>query len=177
MQHFLTISSWTDIFNTDFFAKVIVEVILLGIGIHLFKLSTENKFKLSYQKKENFINKKIDIYIEVVSVLTRYLSADTWTNDKVSTNPKFKRTLDNMPLESELNSCVFKLGLYSENKEIAKTFIKLINKSNNNENTINLLTKLINLMRQDLGYGQSIFDELEDNFKYLRIVQPFNNVI
>lgn len=157
-----------EVFNKSFWWTIIINTLFTGIFVYCLHLWFDNKFKVSYLKEENFINKKRDIYFEVLNVATKYLSADDWANDTAKASRNFVRPIDNMPSESEINLCVSKLAIYSDDLNIPLCFYDIIKPNGNKESVSTKLSKLSKLMRVDLGYGKSIIDTTNDNYLYIR---------
>ncbi|MCO6059827.1 hypothetical protein NG726_24595 [Pseudomonas sp. MOB-449] len=99
---------------------------------------------------ENHLNAKRDAYYEAITVLTRFSASVTWSGPDV---PIDRVPESNRPLESEVNSCVAKLSMFSDDSDIPLEYIKSFQ-----DMSPVTLGRVIDLMRRDLGYGSLPFD-------------------
>lgn len=77
-------------------------------------------------KSENYINSKKETYYEAINLVTR--SFAMFKFDSIQVDPKFKRIRGTTyPSEFEINSCLSKLHLYTDNKEIIDSYKRIIN--------------------------------------------------
>ena len=71
------------------------------------------------------------------------------------------------PNDIEINSCFSKLCIYSDNPKIPLSYQRLFL----NDTAIRPvfeMTTFINLVRQDLGYGDAIIDTTADRYKFIQ---------
>ncbi len=72
------------------------------------------------------------------------------------------------PTEFEVNTCFFKLCIYSDNKEIPMLYKKFFLKDTDGK-PIQILEDFVNLLRKDLGYGDGIIEPRKDEYQYISI--------
>lgn len=156
-------------FGKEFWTKVIIDVVLIGIvsvGFISWLNYKFNKKLKDYEpltaeeilRKENFLNSKRDAFFETIQLLSKSFASTSWTGDQI---PKNRIPESSRPTEVEINSCFSKLCLYVDNKEILEKFPYLFT-SNSSPTTIG---NYISLLREDLGYGESIIDSTK--FPYI----------
>jgi len=161
------------IFSAEFFTRVIIEVILLGCVVFLIQKCAESKI-IPYTaeetlRRENFLNAKRDVYFQAIEILNKNLANSEFTiNGKlVDTSDRYRGC--KYPTELEVNSCFSKLCIYSNDKEIPLTFYKLFNTDNKSIRPIMEMSKFVNLLRKDMGYGEKIIDTTFDQYKFISI--------
>ena len=156
-------------FNKEFWTRIIIDVLLIGIISVAFGSWLNYKYNKKLKdyepltaekilRKENYLNSKRDVFYEVIQLLSKSLASTNWTGPEA---PKNRVAENSKPTEVEINSCFSKLCLYVDNKEILERFPYLFS-SDSSPATIG---SYISLLRQDLGYGESIIDSAK--FPYI----------
>ena len=75
-------------------------------------------------KRENYISSKKDTYFETINIVNRIFSDFKFSNIKNDSNyVRLKGTT--YPTEFEVNSCLSKLYLYTDNEQIISSFKKI----------------------------------------------------
>lgn len=159
------------IFNSEFFSKVILEAIIIGIIVFLIQGYFNNKWQpltaAETLKKENFLNAKRDTYYEAINILNRNLANSSFTIDGQLADTSNKNIGGAYPTDVEINSCFSKLCIYSDNPEIPVTYQRLFLNDKNSKPILEMVT-FINLVRKDLGYGSAIIDTVGDRYKFIQ---------
>ena len=163
------------IFNSDFWRQFILLVILGGIFIFAWQKYFEHRLQpLTAEatlKKENFLNSKRETYFTALNLINRYLANSTWSGTNIPDKKYGRNPGEPMPTETEVNTCYAKICLYTENKQILNCFVDFFGKSRSNKTTPMLLSELTNLMRLDLGYGNSLLDPKKEEYNYITITK------
>lgn len=159
--------------KTEFVARVIIEVLLLGIVVFFIQKHFENKWApLTAEetlRRENFLNAKRDTYFQAIDILNRaFANTDFIENGKLS-DPSHRNRGGQYPTELEVNSCFSKLCIYSSNKEILSTYRKLFNTNDKQLKPVLEMGKFINLLRKDLGYESINVDPYQNEFQFIII--------
>ena len=114
-------------------------------------------------KQQNYISSKKDTYFDAINLVTRELSGYDFhaTVDTTKNYARIKGTT--LPTEFEINSCINKLYLFSNNQDIITSFKRIFTKGYNpiDQNII-----LIKSIRIDLG-GTDY--SMLDNYEYVQI--------
>lgn len=143
LQHVLTSATVTG-------ASIwIIQKYLLVKIKHDFDLKLERIKPLTAEetlRRQNYLNSKRDAYFEAAATLCRHLEAAEWNGPDV---PKDRITTGSRPTEAEINGCLAKLALYSDDPEIAKGFMVAFQNASPAS-----LGIFLNRLRQDLGYGE-----------------------
>ena len=161
----------TKIFTSDFFGKIILEAIILGIIVFLIQGYFNNKWQpltaAETLKKENFLNAKRDAYYEAINILNRNLANSSFTVNGQLSDTSNRNIGGTYPSDVEINSCFSKLCIYSDNPEIPIIYQRLF-LNNKNVRLILEMVTFINLVRNDLGYGAAIIDTVGDRYKFIQ---------
>jgi hypothetical protein len=156
-------------FDPEFWTRIIIDVILLGfisVGFGSWlnykygkKLKELEPLKAEQiLRKENYLNSKRDVFFELIGLINRRLASSKWNGPQVPKN----RTVENTkPTEVEINSCFSKLNLYVDNKVILEKYPYLFSGDSNPVE----VGKFISLLRNDLGYGDSIINS--EKYSYI----------
>jgi hypothetical protein len=107
-------------------------------------------------KKQNYINSKRETFFEALELLNKFHESTPWSGPDI---PKDRPISNTRPSESEVNTVVAKMALYSDSAVIVMKYLDCFN----NASPV-LIGHLMNLMRIDLGYGELPFNPDE----YLR---------
>ena len=159
--------------SQDFWAKAILELIVLGIILFVFQKYFEHKLgpltASETLKRENFLNAKRDVYYEAIEIANREYAYIDFTDatGKVMTNyPRDRGTTK--PTEFEVNTCFSKLCIYSDDENIPRLFKQFFLHDSNGK-PIQILEDFVNLLRKDLGYGEGIIKPRKDEYQYISI--------
>lgn len=159
--------------SQDFWAKAILEIIILGVVLFVFQKYFEHRLRpltaSETLKRENFLNAKRDVFYEAIEIANREYAYIDFTDatGKVMTNyPRDRGT--SKPTEFEVNTCFAKLCIYSDKKEIPILF-KQFFLHDPNAKPIQILEDFVNLLREDLGYGEGIIKPRTDEYQYISI--------
>jgi len=160
-----------EVFSSEFFVRVIIEVLLLGVVVFFIQRYFENKWApltaAETLKKENFLNAKRDTYFEAISILNRALINDSFIeNGKVSDNLN-RNPGSEYPNDLEINSCFSKLCIYSDDKEVLDLYRKLFLARDSTSRPILDMRNFIIHLRQDLGYGDIKIDPTKDEYQLI----------
>jgi len=96
-------------------------------------------------KAENYLNAKRDAYYEAIRILTRFSASVPWSGPDIPTDRDLE---DARPYESEVNACIAKIAIFTDNPQIPSKYIEVFQNM-----SAPALGELIHLMRKDLGYG------------------------
>jgi hypothetical protein len=97
-------------------------------------------------RRQNFLNSKRDAYFEAAETLCRHLETTNWSGPDV---PKERLITGEKPTEAQINGCLAKLALYTEDSEILREFIAAFENASPAS-----LGSFLNRLRKDLGYGE-----------------------
>ena len=162
-----------EIFTSKFIGQIIIQIILSGIVLFFLHSYFQNKWipitAAETLKKENFLNAKRDIYFKAIDIVNRSLANSDFTINDVLQDTTNRNRGGEYPTELEINSCFSKLCIYSDNSEIPMTFQKLFLTNNEDLRPILEMVTFINLLREDLGYGEAIIDTIQDKYKYIQV--------
>ncbi|MDT8318649.1 MAG: hypothetical protein RQ824_11780 [bacterium] len=100
-------------------------------------------------KAENYQNSKREAYYEAINILTRFTASVPWSGPDIPTDRDME---EDRPLESEVNACIAKISIFTDNPDIPLAYINAFQSMHPIA-----LGKLIELMRKDLGYGDLPF--------------------
>ncbi len=161
-----------NIFTPEFIGKFILEVIAIGIVVFLIQGYFNNKWQpvtaAETLKRENFLNAKRDTYYEAIDILNRTLANSPFTIDGKLVDTTNSNIGGTYPNDIEINSCFSKLCIYSDNSRIPTTYQRLFNTSDPSIKPVLEMVTFINLVRQDLGYGEAIIDTTGDRYKFIQ---------
>ena len=143
------------------FESVFIALLVFGLQNYLQKLWAPDIAGATL-KKQNYISAKKDVYFEAINIVTKELSGYDFHMPKEPKN--YVRNIGaTLPSEFEINSCLNRLYIYSNNEEIISSFKNIFRKGYNPiEQNINLIKNI----RQDLGSNNSL---LLDNYEYVSI--------
>lgn len=160
-----------NIFTSEFTGRLIIESVALGIVVFLIQGYFNNKWQpitaAETLKRENFLNAKRDIYFEAINILNRNLAYTLFTVDGKLVDTTNRNIGSTYPSDTEINSCFSKLCIYSDNPEIPLIYQKMFLSGSSRRPILQMVT-FINLVRQDLGYGNAIIDTTGDRYKFIQ---------
>lgn len=127
----------------------VIQKYLLAKIKHDFDLKLERIKPLTAEdtlRRQNYLNSKRDAYFEATQILCRHMEAAEWNGPDV---PADRIVGDVKPTESEINGCLAKLALYSDDPQIAQEFMNCFL-------TVSpaSLGIFLNRLRMDLGYDK-----------------------
>ena len=128
---------------------VFISPYLTRRGEHRADLEAQPLTAVAVLKAENYQNAKRDAYYEAINILARFSASVPWSGPDI---PHDREMEENRPLESEVNACIAKISIFTDNPDIPLAYIHAFQ----NMHPI-ALGKLIELMRKDLGYGDLPF--------------------
>ena len=96
-------------------------------------------------KAENYLNAKRDAYYEAIRILTRFSASVVWSGPDIPINRDIE---DARPDESEVNACIAKISIFTDDPQIPSKYIEVFQNM-----SAPALGELIHLIRRDLGYG------------------------
>lgn len=108
-------------------------------------------------RRQNLLNSRLKAYTRACELVCSSMAAEDWNGPDV---PKDRTPEDSKPKESEINSCAAGLAMFSDNEEVRHAFLKCFQKPSPVD-----LGKFIEVLRQDLGYGESKFKP--DEYPYI----------
>jgi len=147
----------------DFLLKVIfLGIIVFGIQQYIgHKINPLTSSEIL--KKENFINSKKEVFYEAIQIINKKLAMGNWSGPDAA---KYKTWKGASLTEKEVNDCLSKLYIFSNNKNIPINFAKLFGSKANVSPTV--VGRFIKLLRKDLDYGDGEFS-VEDEYFYIQI--------
>jgi hypothetical protein len=161
------------IFASEFFWKILIEVVLIGLLVFYVQKHFENKWAPltagETLKKENFLNAKRDVYFEAINILNRHLAYTHFTVNGQALDTFIRVLGGNYPNELEVNACFSKLCIYSDNRDIPLTFASFFVPQTGVFHPVINMSLFISLIRRDMGYGTAMIDTTGDNYKYILI--------
>jgi hypothetical protein len=161
------------IFTSEFIARLIIEVLLIGIVVFGVQKYFESKLAPMTAeetlKREKFLNAKRDVYFQAIDILNKSLANTEFTINGVLQDTTNRNRGCKYPTELEVNSCFSKLCIYSNDKEIPLTFYRLFSTDDKSLRPIFEMSKFISLLRKDMGYGDILLDTTQDQFKFISI--------
>jgi hypothetical protein len=113
-------------------------------------------------KQENYINSKKETYYEAINLMTRSFAMITF--DSVKMKPNYVRTRGaTYPSEFELNSCLSKLYLYTDNKDIIDSYKKIVSFKTGElvDTLIFYQVKFLSNIKNDLSGGKLTISNYE----------------
>ena len=159
-----------EIFSAEFFSRLAIEVILLGVLVFFIQKHFENKWApmtaAEILKKENFLNGKRDTYFTAIDVLNRALANTNFTINGLPVDTTNRRRGADYPNEIEVNSVIAKLWLYADDKAIPLTFQEAF-RTSADVSPVNQAIEFMTLIRKDLGDDQAIIEK--EGYKYIQI--------
>lgn len=132
---------------------------------HYFDLRLENLKPLTAEetlKRQNYLNSKRDVFFDAISIVSRHLEAVPWSGPDI---PKDRYIRDVRPDEYEVNTCLAKLSLYSDDPKIPDEFLNCFGNA-----TAVSLGHFVNRLRMDLGYGELTSNP--EDYKYFIKREP-----
>jgi hypothetical protein len=155
-----------DSFLLNFFGRILIEVLLIGIVVFLIQGHFENKWEpltaAEILKKENYLNAKRDVYFEAITILNRaLLNEPIWEKGRQPID-SLRNIGGKYPNDLEINSCFAKLCIFSDDQKIIKLYRSLFISQGPTAKPILDMRNLIIHIRKDLGYGDT---QLAKNFK------------
>lgn len=159
--------------STEFIAQLIINVLFLGVIIFAFQSFFVHKLKpltaSETLKRENFLNAKRDAYYEAIEIANREYAFIEFTDRTGKSAIPYERSRGTKkPTEFEVNTCFSKLCIYSDNLEIPILYKKLFIKEPDGR-PIQIIEDFVNLLREDLGYGNGIITPRTDEYQYILI--------
>ena len=151
------------IFTSEFIAQIFLQFIILGLFMTCVQYKLAPLTAAEILKQQNYISSKKDIYFEAINLVTRELSGYDFhvLPDTTKNYARIKGTT--LPTEFEINSCLNKLYLFSNNETIINSFKKNFAKGYNpiEQNII-----MVKAIRLDLGGdGNSMLND----YQYVQI--------
>lgn len=134
----------TDTLVVGFWWFVLQQYTLAKIRQRIEPLTAEETLR-----RQNLLNAKLQSYREACTVVCRHLAASPWKRDNV---PPSRQASSDHPSEREINSCAATLALFTSDVRVRDAFMKCFQ----NASAADLGT-FVGLLREDLGYGQSVF--------------------
>jgi len=161
-----------EIFNTELVVRICIEIIIFGFVVFFIQSYFENKWKpltaAETLRRENFLNAKRDVYFEAIELANRVIGQFGLRQPGEPKVKKVRNVGSEFPTEFEVNTCFAKLCIYSDNKEIIRSFKEII-KTPDESKPVAALETFVNLLRKDLGYGEAIIGR--DEYEYIQIVR------
>lgn len=127
----------------------VVQSYFLSKVKHDFDLKLEKIKPLTAEetlRRQNYLNSKREVFIEAARMVCRHLEAADWAgpqapNDRVQSGTK--------PTEMEINLCLAKLAIYSDDPKIVREFMTCFEFT-----SAYSLGQFLERLRLDLGYGK-----------------------
>jgi len=139
-----------NIFTPEFIGKSLIQIVGIGIIVFLIQGYFNNKWQpvtaSNVLRKQNSITSKKDVYFEAINIATRELSGYDFHGPKIPDN-YIRNIGTTLPTEFEINSCLTRLYIFSDNPQVINSFKRLFSKGNN---PIEENIKLIKYIRLDL---------------------------
>lgn len=132
-----------------------VKIIVYGLFVYLIQAYFTNSWgpttAAETLKKENYINAKRDTYYQALDIVNREISGFNF-NLNIDT-VKYKRMKGaTLPTEFEVNSCLAKLHIYSNNDEIINSYKKIFAfKGGLSDSVIHYQITLLKNIKKDLS--------------------------
>ena len=141
----------------------IIKKYVLGSIKHYFDRRLEALKPLTAEetlRRQNYLNSKRDAFFDAVELVSKHLAAVPWSGSDV---PLDRSLHGNRPSESEVNTCLAKLSLYSDDPEIPEAFLSCFSNASPDS-----LGHFINRLREDLGYGTLTSDPKDYKYCFMR---------
>lgn len=113
-------------------------------------------------KRQNYLNSKRDAFFDAVAVVSRHLEAVPWSGSDI---PADRPVSGQRPSEAEVNTCLAKLSLYSDDPAIPEAFLSCFA-----DVSPVSLGHFIDQLRRDLGYGA--LPSAAERYKYFFRREP-----
>lgn len=160
-------------FIYEIIKALIINVVLVGIFVFFFQKFIEHKIKpLTAEetlRKENFLNAKRDVFYEAIDILNRTFANSNFTLNGVPQDTTNRLRGCKYPSELEVNSCFSKLCIYSNDAQIPLKFYTILVPENKNIRPVYEMSIFINLIRNDLGYGDIKIDLSKDQYRFISV--------
>lgn len=157
------------------FTPTVKKVLFESVFIALLVFLTQNYLQRLWApetaartlKKENYISSKRDSYFEAINIVDRAFSGFKFTDDSAASNIiRIKGTT--YPTEYEVNSCLSKLYLYTNNQDIINSFKNIfLFKDGTAGNFVKYKIQMLKAIKSDLSDERN--SKIINTYEYIMV--------